>query len=135
MASDKPPNSTNADCDLLQRVKHLLDQQGYVPQRTLEISVDRSVVVVQGRVPSFYVRQIAIECIKRVAGVTHVVDRIKVFGHPIQRQSSVNSDDDLESSESSICCHTDLQDTVQTTGQDAPHAHHNQQNRLTSARG
>ena len=82
------------DCDLVQRVKRFLHQKGYAPHRTLEISVERGKVMVQGRVPSFYLRQIAVECIKRVAGVTQIVDRIDVVDRPGSRQSNDNSEDD-----------------------------------------
>lgn len=52
MPSDKLLNSVDADRDLLQRVKGFLHQRGYGPHRTLEIGVERGVVVVQGRVPT-----------------------------------------------------------------------------------
>lgn len=86
MPSDKLLDSTEADRDLLQRVKSYLHQRGYANHRALEISAERSVVVVQGRLPTFYLRQIAVECIKRVAGVTHVIDLIKVCDDPHQPQ-------------------------------------------------
>lgn len=69
---------TEADRSLLQRVKCFLYQRGYPPHRALEISVERGVVVVQGKVPTFYLRQVAVACIQRVAGVTRVVDLIEV---------------------------------------------------------
>ena len=78
MLSENLPVSEDFHCELLQRVKGFLHQRGYAPHRTLEISVELGVVVVQGRVPSYYLRQIAVECIKRVAGVTRVFDRIEV---------------------------------------------------------
>lgn len=90
MPSDKLPDSAEADRDLLQRVKFLLHQRGYATHRSLEISAERSVVVVQGRLPTFYLRQIAVECIKRVTGVTQVIDRIEVGDDP--RQLKDNAD-------------------------------------------
>ena len=78
MLFENLPVSEDFHCELLQRVKGFLHQRGYAPHRTLEISVELGVVVVQGRVPSYYLRQIAVECIKRVAGVTRVLDRIEV---------------------------------------------------------
>lgn len=78
MLFENLPVSEDFHCELLQRVKGFLHQRGYAPHRTLEISVELGVVVVQGRVPSYYLRQIAVECIKRVAGVTRVFDRIEV---------------------------------------------------------
>ncbi len=78
MLFENLPVSEDFHCELLQRVRGFLHQRGYAPHRTLEISVELGVVVVQGRVPSYYLRQIAVECIKRVAGVTRVFDRIEV---------------------------------------------------------
>ena len=86
MLPDELPDSSEADRALLQRVNLLLRQRGYASHRSLEISAEQSVVVVQGRLPTFYLRQIAVECIKRVAGVTHVIDLIEVGNDPRQPQ-------------------------------------------------
>ena len=45
MTSEKLPDSAEADRFLLQRVKGCLHQRGYASHRTLEISVERGVVV------------------------------------------------------------------------------------------
>lgn len=95
MLSDILPDSSEADRALLQRVKFVLHQRCYASHRSLEISAERSVVVVQGRLPTFYLRQIAVEWIKRVAGVTHVIDLIKVGDDP--RQPQDHADHQLES--------------------------------------
>jgi osmotically-inducible protein OsmY len=97
MTSDKLPDSTEADRGLLQRVKGFLYQRGYAPHRALEIGVERGVVVVQGQVPTFYLRQIAVECIKRVAGVIQVVDLIKVVDGRVQPQTTDSPVDEQES--------------------------------------
>jgi len=55
-----------------------LHQKGYYQHRTLDITVDHGTVIVEGLVPTWYLRQIALECIKRVTGVVGVVDRIRV---------------------------------------------------------
>lgn len=91
MPSDRLPDSTQAERDLLLRVKSFLHQRGYRPHRTLEIRVERGVVVVQGRVSTFYLRQIAGACIKRVAGVTQVIDLIEVADDPRQPLPNDNS--------------------------------------------
>jgi len=82
------PPSEGFDKDLLQRVTCFLHQQGHVPLQSLEITVDQGVVLVRGRVPTFYLRQVAIACIKHVAGVTRVVDLIEVVSGPDQRPTS-----------------------------------------------
>jgi osmotically-inducible protein OsmY len=66
------------DCELLQRLSVHLRQQGFAPYRTLALCVENGVVELQGRLPTFHLRQVAVECVKRVAGVTRVVDRISV---------------------------------------------------------
>jgi hypothetical protein len=102
MTTDNLPDPAEADRVLLQRVKHCLDQRGYAPLRTLEIDVERGVVVVQGSVDTFYLRQIAIACIKRVAPVKQLVDRIKVVYLSDQCQPSAAVDDEPERSSASI---------------------------------
>jgi len=46
--------------------------------RSLTISVDGCAVTVEGVLPTWFMRQVALECIKRVAGVAEVIDRIQV---------------------------------------------------------
>lgn len=131
MPSDKLPDFAEAELDLLQRVKGFLYQRGYWPHRTLEISVERSVVVVQGRVPTFYLRQVAVECIKRVAGITQVVDLIEVADDP--RQPNENADDIRESPDVATGHSVDLPDMVRTA-QDTHRQHIRRRHRLSSAK-
>jgi len=133
MMTDKLPDSAEADRGLLQRVKGFLHQRGYAPHRTLEISAERGVVVVQGRVPTFYLRQIAVECIKRVAGVTQVVDLIEVADDPRQRQPNDNSKDDQESSTVSTRNRVDVPDMARTA-HDARRSYFRNRHLLSSAK-
>ena len=66
------------DRDLMLRVKDFLRQQSFGSHRTLAVSVEQGVVVLQGRVPTFYQRQIAVARIHRLAGVIRVIDQIEV---------------------------------------------------------
>lgn len=134
MTFDKLPEFAEADRNLLQRVKGFLHQRGYAPHRTLEISVERGVVVVQGRVPTFYLRQIAFECIKRVAGVTQVVDLIEVADDPRQRQANGNSEDEQESSAVSTPHRVVLPDLTRMA-QDTHRSPVRNRHRLSSAKG
>lgn len=134
MPSDKLPNSAEADHDLLQQVKSFHYQPGYGPHKALEINAERGVVLVQGRVPTFYLRQIAVECINRVAGVTQVIDLIEVVDGPVQRQVNSNVEDEQDSSESSMRHRMDLQDMAQT-GRDSLQTHARDRHQLSSARG
>jgi DNA-binding response OmpR family regulator len=75
-------DSDEADRELLQQVKSSLHQLGYRAIGTLEIQIERGTAVLQGRVPTFYLRQIAVECVKRLTGVTQIIDRIDVVNLP-----------------------------------------------------
>jgi len=70
--------SDSLDNALRQDAVRTLHQQGYQQLRTLEITIDHGSVIVEGFVPTWHLRQIAMECIRRVAGVGAVVDRIRV---------------------------------------------------------
>jgi len=78
------PLSEEFDRDLLRRVRGFLYQKAYPRLRALDITVDRGIVVIRGQVPTYYLRQVAVECIRHVAGVTQVVDLIEVTA-PEQR--------------------------------------------------
>jgi hypothetical protein len=70
--------SAEADDVLLKRVRCFLHQRRHRLQQSLKLSIEQGIVVVQGRMPTFYLRQVALECVKRVAGVTQIVDLIEV---------------------------------------------------------
>lgn len=72
------PTAADTDLALLLRVQKSLQQPGYQVLRTLAVHIQRGAVLVQGQVPSYFLRQVAIECIKRQAGVTKIVDQIEV---------------------------------------------------------
>lgn len=114
MTSDKLLDAAEADHDLLRRVEGFLHQRGYVPHRILEISVEQGVVLVQGRVPTFYLRQVAVECIKRVAGVIRVVDLIKAVDSPVQSQATGSPVDEQESPAVSTRNRADVPDMAGT---------------------
>ena len=65
--------------NLRNNVASALRQKGYPHHRALEITIDHGTVTVEGSVSTWYLRQIASECIKRVTGVVRVVDRIRVI--------------------------------------------------------
>ena len=68
--------------DLCETVVSSLGQTGYMEHRSLRIRVDDGTVIVEGILPTWFMRQVALECIKRVAGVNGVVDRIQVRTDP-----------------------------------------------------
>jgi hypothetical protein len=70
--------SESSDTNLRHNVATTLHQTGYFQHRTLDIAVDHGTVILEGNLPTWHLRQIALECIRRVTGVVRVVDRIRV---------------------------------------------------------
>ncbi len=66
---------------LRQEVISALHQKGYSQLRTLTVHTDPGTVIIEGVLPTYYLRQIALECIKRVSGVSVIVDRIQVTNY------------------------------------------------------
>lgn len=69
------------NASLRQDVIHALYQKGYPHHRTLEIMTDQGTVTIQGTLPTYYLRQVAVECVKSVQGVEKVCDKIQVVDH------------------------------------------------------
>ena len=78
MKSENLSICEDLDPELHQRLTVHLQQRGLATYRTLRLRVDNGVVELLGRLPSYHLRQVAVECTKRVAGVMRVVDRIVV---------------------------------------------------------
>jgi hypothetical protein len=110
MKSKSLPPSKEFDDDLLQRVMCFLNQQGHVSLRALELTVNRGEVRVRGRVPTFYIRQVALECIKHVAGVTRVVDLIDVASGTGQRATNADSTEQIDTASSLVQHRLDISD-------------------------
>jgi len=69
------------DRELERRVVNFLCQH-FPRLRTIEVSASQGVVTINGRVNSFYERQLCISCCQRVAGVTSLVDKVEVTAPP-----------------------------------------------------
>lgn len=74
-----------AAADLLKRIQSFLHRQYLPALRHLEVEVSGDTAVIQGKVRTYYERQIGVECCKRVAEVRKVIDLIKV-ATPAERQ-------------------------------------------------
>jgi osmotically-inducible protein OsmY len=70
--------AASADEDLRQRVCRCLAHSGHHPARSLDVRASGGTVTLRGNVPTYYVRQLAIACVQRVAGVRCVVDEIQM---------------------------------------------------------
>ena len=66
------------DADLKRRVESFLFERHRAALRTVEVDVLHGAVVLQGRVNTFYEKQICLNCCQRVAGVLKLVDEIEV---------------------------------------------------------
>lgn len=70
-----------SDRDLERRVTNFIIQQ-FPRLRTVEVEATQGVVTINGRVGTFYERQLCIHCCQRVAGVTGLIDKVEVVQSP-----------------------------------------------------
>ncbi len=134
MSLEEMSDTAEADHELLQQVKSSLHHRGYRAMRTLEIQIERGTAVLHGRVLTFYMRQIAVECVKRVAGVTQIIDRIDVVYLPddcgVTESSEVESITTVVSTEHRM----GFPNAVRAI-QDKRRVHFNRRQLLSSAKG
>jgi hypothetical protein len=67
-----------ATSDLKSRVARYLADRNQRSLRSIQVATEGGVVTLQGNVGSFYEKQLALACCRRVAGVTELVDRVCV---------------------------------------------------------
>jgi osmotically-inducible protein OsmY len=67
----------HGDSDLRRRVELFLQQKGIASLKSVEVDVRGGRVTLQGRVRSFYERQLCL-CCQHVAGVLAVIDDLQV---------------------------------------------------------
>jgi osmotically-inducible protein OsmY len=134
MSLEEMSDSNEADRELLQQVKSSLHHRGCRSVRILEIKIERGTAVLLGRVPTFYMRQIAVECVKRVTGVTQIIDRIDVMYLPddcgVTESSEVESTTAVVSTEHRM----GFPNAVRAI-QDKRRVHFNRRQLLSSAKG
>lgn len=66
------------DSSLARRVKNYLIGYKMPGLRDVEVEADNGTVTLRGQVHSYYQRQLAIHCCRRVAGVNQLVDELEV---------------------------------------------------------
>lgn len=64
--------------DVLAEVRRKLHESSYYFLRTVGCEFERGVLTLRGRVPSFYLKQLAQSLAARVAGVERVVNALEV---------------------------------------------------------
>lgn len=70
--------------DVVREAQVCLEQSAYSLLRQVSVEYERGVLVLQGTLPNYYHKQLAQEAVRRVEGVTRVVNRIEV-SHPRPR--------------------------------------------------
>jgi len=76
--STKRDSMAPADDDLRRRVVTYLFSRQLPTLRRLQVDANSGTVVLEGRVSSFYEKQVCLNCCRRVAGVVKLVDRVAV---------------------------------------------------------
>ena len=71
-----------ADEQLCHRIRMFLERLRLAILKRIQIDVQSGVVTIEGIARSYYERQMAVACVKRVAGVRQVNDRIVVHESP-----------------------------------------------------
>jgi len=67
-----------ANAELERRIVAYLASRNFLSFRRLVVRASQGVVSLNGRLGSYYERQVAIESARRVAGATRIVDRMVV---------------------------------------------------------
>jgi osmotically-inducible protein OsmY len=68
------------DLCVAERVERALRATGYGPLRGVEVSVRSRLVILGGRVPSYYLKQVAQTTAQAVPGVHQVCNNLEVIG-------------------------------------------------------
>jgi hypothetical protein len=79
MSLDLSETRDPRDVDLLTRARIALGLRKRLTLRSIRIEVSDGIATLEGRVPTFYDRQLAVTTVQRVAGMTAVRDRIAVI--------------------------------------------------------
>lgn len=72
------PAGNSDDAELKQRIVGYLEQRRYPAIRDLTISTDNGLVTLQGKLNSFYEKQLCLSTCQRVAGVIRIIDEVEV---------------------------------------------------------
>lgn len=74
--------SERSEHELIEAVRSALYVAGYAPLRHLEIEICGGIVVLWGRVPTYYQKQLAQVTAQRVAGVRGIANGLEVVCRP-----------------------------------------------------
>lgn len=85
-------STTTHRVDLKRRIESFLAGRNLPGLRQLNVRVDDGVVLLSGRVRSFYEKQLANHCCRRVAGVLEVIDSVDVTDPTAQPAKAATPD-------------------------------------------
>lgn len=74
------PDVLDFESDLADKVANALRSTGYVQLHNLNVRVDDRDIHLHGRLPSYYLKQVAHYAVLRVPGVNTLVDDIDIVG-------------------------------------------------------
>lgn len=68
-----------ANAELRERIDQALRVTGYLPLRDVGVIVAEGLIILRGRLPSYHLKQVALEVVRSVPGVSEVHDDLKVI--------------------------------------------------------
>jgi osmotically-inducible protein OsmY len=81
-APDETPSLLShsvVDLDLAERIRRALNATGYSPLRAIEVAVHDGQISLRGRVPSYFMKQIAQATVMAVPGVGELCNELDVI--------------------------------------------------------
>jgi len=91
MQTEVQEQSSQSDAETRERIMTAIKLSSYTAVRSILFRIEQGVVDIQGRFPSFYVCQVAIESVKRIPGVVRVINHSDVV-YDLPRRDSAMSD-------------------------------------------
>jgi len=70
--------------DVANSVQKSLVGSAYCVLRTLSLCYERGVLFLRGQLPTYFHRQLAQEAVRRIEGVTRIINQIEVTGEPFR---------------------------------------------------
>jgi osmotically-inducible protein OsmY len=74
--------------DVVKSVQKSLEERGYHVLRTVSFCYERGVLILRGRLPTYFHKQLAQEAVRRIEGMAQIVNQIEVTSEPPRRVSS-----------------------------------------------
>ena len=75
MAMVEPMTTNESPADIARKI---LQDNAYRPIRCLTCTFDQGVLTIDGRLPSFHLKQVAQNCVQNIAGVVQIENHIEV---------------------------------------------------------